>query len=155
MAFLWARLRHTSSATDLNRKFLTLCISNKLSLAFVHILGRTGRFINCAAHIWASPITNFFQWSVTLFNSFSYSLLFKGDLANLLEVLLARFFLCRFEICNISIVTFFNILMLALQDWIFGQSFHAFFLDNTQTTISSSCGLTEINTTRNGVDIPS
>ena len=90
-------------------------------------------------------IAHFTLRSVTFLHSFPCSLLFECDLTKFFKVLLANFFLSRFELGDISIVAFFHVFVSALKDRIFGQSLDLALFDYTQSAVSSSLSLTKVN----------
>ena len=151
MTLLRALLRHTALATDLHWLLLTLGVTHKLTIALVNVPGAAAALIHCPALLRPLSIAHLLQRSVTLANSFFLSLLLEHNVAHFLKVLLARLLLGRFEECDVGVVTLLYILVFTLQDWILGQSLHCLILDNTKTTICSSGGLTEVNSSSRSI----
>jgi hypothetical protein len=95
VAFFRTFIGYTSSAADFNGQLLTASISNKFTWLFFHVSGGASGLKQGTALLWALAIANLLQRTVTLLHSFIESLLFKGDLAGLLKVLITNFFLRR------------------------------------------------------------
>lgn len=82
--------------------------------------------IDGSADIFALTVAHRLQGPITLFDGFFLRHLFKGDLADFFKILFANFFLSRFKLSYISIVTLFHILMRTLQNGLFFQRLHFF-----------------------------
>ena len=120
MAFLIAFFCNTAGTADLQRQLFALGIANKFSQFLLHISGCTRSLIHRSAFLGSLSIAHLFHRSVAFLHCFPCCLLFKGDLAKLLEILFAHLFLDRVECSDVSVVTFFNVFVSTLQDWVFG-----------------------------------
>jgi hypothetical protein len=93
MALFWSLICHTSSTTNLNWQFLTVCVSNKLAWLLLNVLGGASRFKKSATLLWTLAIANLFKGLVALLHSLIESLLLEGDLTSFLKIFITDFFL--------------------------------------------------------------
>ena len=116
MALLLPRLKNTTSAADLNRKFLAGCVTNKLAGLLLHILGGAGGLVHGLTYLRALAITDLLHGLVAFPHGLVEGLLLEGDGASLLEVLLAHLLLAGLELGDVGVVTLLHVLVGALQD---------------------------------------
>ena len=117
-------LKGTASSTDLHGKFLTGGVSHELTRLFLHILGAAGGLVHSLTDLLPLAVTDLLYRFVTFPHSLVESLLFEGDGASLLEVLLADLLLGRLELGDVGVVTLLHILVSALQDRLLLQGGH-------------------------------
>ena len=130
MALLWTFLKGASSSTDLNRKFLTTGVSNKLAGLLLHILGCAGGLVDSLANFFSLSIANLLCWLVALPHCLVEGLLLEGDRAGLLKVLLAHFLLRGGKFGDIGVVALLRVLVGALKDRVLLQGGHSLLLVN-------------------------
>ena len=131
VALLWTLISGAASTTDLNRELLTLGVANKLARLLLNVPGGTGGLIDGPALLGALAVAVLDEGSVAFLHSLLVSLLLKGDLTGLLEVLLTHLFLGRAELGHICIMALLHILVGTLQDGILLQGGHGLNLLNT------------------------
>jgi len=122
MALLRALSGDTASTADLNWELLTAGVSNKLARLLLNILGGAGRLVDSLANLWALAIALLDQRPVAFLDLLLDGLLLESDLAGLLKVLLADLLLSRVELCDVSVVALFHVLVCALKDGVLLQS---------------------------------
>ena len=115
VTLLRSLLKGTASSTDLHRKLLTGGVSHELTRLLLHVLGATGRLVDSPALLRTLAITNLLYRFVTFLNCFINSLLFEGDGALLLKVLLADLLLGGFKLSDVGVVALLSVLVSALQ----------------------------------------
>ena len=121
MALLGALLSDTACTTDLNRELLATCVTNKLAGLLLYVPGRAGGLIDSPAFFGTLAVADLLQGLVALLHSLIECLLFEGDLAGLLKILLTHFLLGSFKLRHIGVVALLNILVGALKDGILGE----------------------------------
>ena len=92
-----------------------------LTWSLFDVARRTRRFIDCSALFRPLSVANFSLGSVALLDPILGGLFLKGDLAHLIKVFFADFLLARNELGDVGVVTFFLVLMCALQNRVFGN----------------------------------
>ena len=117
-------LGDTAGSADLHGKFLTGGVSHELTRLFLHILGAAGGLVHSLTDLLPLAVTDLLYRFVTFPHSLVESLLFEGDGASLLEVLLADLLLGRLELGDVGVVTLLHILVSALQDRLLLQGGH-------------------------------
>ena len=92
-------------------------------------------------------IANFDLRLVTFPHGVADGFLAESDLTLLLKVLLALLLLVGAELGDVRVVALLNVIVDALEDWIFSKSFYSFFLDHTKSSICSSGSFAKVNST--------
>jgi hypothetical protein len=150
MALLGSFLRCAPSTTYLNRELLASSVSNKLARLLLNVLGGARRFIDGSALLRTLSIADLFNGLVALLNGLVESLLFEGNLTDLLKVLLTHFFLGSFKQGHIGVMALLNILVCALENWILLNGLDGLLLLNAaKAGIRVILAATEINSTWN------
>ena len=108
---------------------------------FLNVSGGTRALIHSTAFFGSLAIANLFQRLVAFLDGLIDSLLLEGDLTGLFKVLLANLFLSGSELCDISVMAFFDIFVGTFQNGIFLDGFDGFFLLHAAQT-----GLGIVNT---------
>ena len=145
VTLLGTLLTDTALATDLHRLLLALGVAHEAPVALVDIPGRAGRLVHSPALSLSLSIAHLLHGSVALPDRLLHGLLLEGDLAALLEVLLAGLLLCWLEEGDVGVVTLLHVLVFALQDRILGHRLHLLLLDDTQAAVWSPRGLAEVH----------
>merc|ERR1711955_185623 len=104
----------TSSSTNLDGEFLTSSVSYKLARLLLYVLGGTGRLVHSLTFFRSLTIAHLLHRFVALSHSLVVSLLLECDGTLLFKVLLTDFFLRRFELSYVSIMTLLCILVCTL-----------------------------------------
>jgi len=149
VAFLCALSAHATSSANLDRKLFTGSVSNKFTRSFLNISGSTGGFINSSTFLLALSIANLLLWPVALSDGLFAGLLLERDLALLLKVLLANLFLCGPEVGDICVMALLQVLVGAGEDGVLGDGLYTLLLDHAESSILSSGGSREVDTTSN------
>ena len=108
----------------------------------LNVSGSTRRFIDGSTFLGSLSVADLFEGLVALLESLVDSLLLEGDLTGLLKVLFAYFLLGGSELCDISVMTFLNVLVGTFQDGVLLDGLDGLLLFNTAQT-----GLGVIHTT--------
>ena len=108
-------LQSTASSTDLHGKLLTGGISHELTRLLLHVLGAAGGLVHSLTDLLPLAIANLLYRFVTFPHSLVEGLLFEGDGASLLKVLLADLLLGRLELGDVGVVALLHVLVSALQ----------------------------------------
>ena len=108
----------------------------------LNVSGSTRRFIDGSTFLGSLSVADLFEGLVALLESLVDSLLLEGDLTGLLKVLFADFLLGGSELCDISVMTFLNVLVGTFQDGVLLDGLDGLLLFNTAQT-----GLGVIHTT--------
>ena len=124
VAFLRALRSCAASTAYVNGLFLALCVADKLARLLLNIPGGTRGLKDCPTNFLTLAIAALDQRLVALLDLFLLGLLFEGDLADLLKVLLADLFRSGLKLSHISVMALFNLLMCALKDGIPLQGGH-------------------------------
>jgi len=120
-----------ASSTDLHRQLLTAGVSYKLARLLLNILGAAAALIHCPALLRSLTIAHLLNRFVTLLHSLIECLLFEGDTAELLKVLLTHLLLTGFELSDVGVVTLLCVLVSALQDGLLLNAGHCLLLVHT------------------------
>merc|ERR1711862_368211 len=142
VAFFGTFFSDTTSSTDLNGQFFTSGVSNEFAGLLLNVSGSTRRFIDGSTFLGSLSVADLFEGLVALLESLVDSLLLEGDLTGLLKVLFADFLLGGSELCDISVMTFLNVLVGTFQDGVLLDGLDGLLLFNTAQT-----GLGVIHTT--------
>ena len=144
VTLLGTLLTDTALATDLHWLLLALGVAHKAPVALVDIPGGAGRLVHSPALSLSLSVADLLHGSVALPDRLLHCLLLEGDLAALLEVLLAGLLLCWLEESDVGVVTLLHVLVFALQDRILGHRLHLLLLDDTQAAVLSPRGFAEV-----------
>ena len=115
MALLIPFFKSTASSADLYWQLLTGGVSHELAGLLLHVLGAAGGLVHSLADLLALAVTDLLYRLVALPYGLVKGLLLEGDLAGLLEVLLANLLLGRFELGDVGVVALLDILVSTLQ----------------------------------------
>ncbi len=116
MTLLCSLLEDTPGAADLNRQLLALGVADKLARCLFDVLCRAGGFVDGLADLLPLPVADLLRGLVALLNRLVEGLLLEGDLALLLEVLLADLLLGGRELGHVGEVALLGVLVRALQN---------------------------------------
>ena len=148
VTLLRSLLKGTASSTDLDGKFLTGGVSHELTRLLLHILGAAGGLVHSLTDLLPLAVTDLLYRFVTFPHSLVESLLFEGDGASLLEVLLADLLLGGGELGDVGVVALLGVLVGALQDRLLLQAGDGLLLVHTAEPRVRVCDTpTEVNTT--------
>jgi len=146
MTFFWTFFISAASSTYLHRQLLTAGVSYKLARLLLNILGAAAALIHCPALLRSLTIAHLLHRFVTLLNCLIECLLFEGDAAQFLKVLLAHLLLTGFELSDIGVVTLLCVLVSALQDRLLLYAGHCLLLvHTTESSLLVSDTPTEVN----------
>ena len=154
VAFLWSFLSDTAGTADLDWELLALGVSDELAWLLLDVLGGTAGLVDGAAFLWALAVANLLQRLVALLHGLVNSLLLESDLASFLEVLLANFLLSWSELCDVSVVALFHVLVGALQDGVLLDGGDGFLLLNTaQSGVGIIDATAEVDSALDGITL--
>jgi hypothetical protein len=125
VALFFSFLSCAASTADLNGELLTLGVTNILAGLLLNVLCGTRGLIDSPTHGLTFAVADLLERPVALPDILCECLLLKGDLTDLLKVLLAHLLLSGAEHCDISVVAFLHILVCALKDGVLLQGCHS------------------------------
>uniref|UniRef100_A0A0K2U7M3 Uncharacterized protein n=1 Tax=Lepeophtheirus salmonis TaxID=72036 RepID=A0A0K2U7M3_LEPSM len=126
MALLWSLFCDASSSTDLNWKLFALGVSNEFTGLLLDVFCGTGRLINGTTFLGSLTVADLFQGLVTLLDGLFSGLLLECDLTDFLKVFFANLLLRGCELCHISVVTLFHVLVSTFEDGILLNTLNGF-----------------------------
>lgn len=94
----------------------------------LHVFGGARGFIDGTALLGALAVADLLEGLVALLDRLLDSLLLEGDLAGLLEVLVADLLLGGGELCDVGVVALLHVLVGALQDGVLLDGLHGLLL---------------------------
>jgi len=152
VTLLWQCIRNTASTANLNWQLLTGGVSDKLARLLLNIFGGAAGLVHCPALLWALAVAHLFHRSVALLDRFINSLLFESDLACLLKIFIAHFFLSRLKLGDIGVMALFHIGVGTLKDGVLFNGLYSFqFFNTTQPSFWVLNTSTKVHSTLYGV----
>ena len=154
VALFGSFLSDAASTADLDGELLAVGVSNKLAGLLLNVLGGAGGLIDSAALLRTLSIADLLEGLVAFLHGLVESLLLEGDLAVLLEVLLANLLLSSSKLCDIGVVALLNILVGALKNGILLDGLHLLLLFNAaESSIGIILASAEVNSTGDSITI--
>ena len=128
VALLRPLLEGAAGSADLDGQLLAAGVAHELAGLFLDVLGGAGGLVDGLADLLPLPVTDLLQGLVALLGGLVEGLLLEGDLAGLLEVLLADLLLTGLELGDVGVVALLRVLVGALQDGLLLQGGHRLLL---------------------------